>query len=314
VSRSKTFLQNQYRHVRQNDISIVTDPTQSKEIYSPNGVSHCPKASIVEGANVFYYYWIDSSGSTDFATNNPNNKRYTVTIPPGNYDIRDLNSLFEAIMYKNNHYFIYTPSHSNIFLMKIIYNNTNRAVEIQSFSSASVSNTLNYLIPLGASWSRPSIATVPVYYLPSTGIQMVVGFSSGYYPNVAATPTANRTVNGAAYGALSNLSHTIYPSYSITYYKPSNNRFATQGGVSSGDMTQRVKYETISRNGLAYSTALGVNVGNAMSYGISNSVYTIKDKTGYPLTLTPVIDKYTGEMKRLANGRLTGKCASSPSS
>ena len=106
--------------------------------------------------------------------------------------------------------------------------------------------------------------------------------------------------------------HKLYPSYSITYYKPSNNRFATQGGVSSSDMTQRVKYETISRNGLAYSTALGSQVGNAMSYGVSEHVYTQKDKIGYPITMTPVIDKYTGEMKRLAAGRLVGKCVSAP--
>jgi hypothetical protein len=97
------------------------------------------------------------------------------------------------------------------------------------------------------------------------------------------------------------------------YYKPSNDRFATQGGVSSSDMTQRVKYETISRNGLAYSTTLGSQVGSAMSYGVSDQVYSLKDKIGYPLTLTPVIDKYTGEMKRLANGRLIGKCSSAPS-
>jgi hypothetical protein len=313
VSRSKTFLQNQYRHVRPNDISIVTTSMSPKnETYSPNGVSHNQKAYIAEGANVFYYYWIDASGATDFATNNPNNKRFTVTIPPGNYDVHELNSAFETVMTKNMHYFVYTPSQINVFLMKIIYNNTNCAVEIQSFSNASVSNQVNYLVPIGASWTRPAVDAVPVYYFPSTGIQNVVGFSSGYYPNVATTPTANQTLNGASYGALSNLSHTIYPSYSITYYKPSNRRFATQGGVSSGDMTQRVKYETISRNGLVYSNALGVNVGNAMSYGISYSVYTIKDKIGYPAKQTPVIDKYTGEMKRLANGRLTGKCASSP--
>ena len=313
VSRSKTFLQNQYRHVRPNDISIVTDSMKPKnETYSANGVSHCQKAYIAEGANVFYYYWIDASGTSDFLLNDTNPKKFTVTIPPGNYDIHDLNSVFESVMTKNMHYFVYTPSRSNVFLMKIIYNNTNEAVEIQSFSSASVSNTVNYLIPVGAGWSRPNVAAVPVYYFPSTGIQNVVGFSSGYYPNVATASTANQTVNGASYGALSNLSHTIYPSYSITYYKPSNSRFATQGGVSSGDMTQRVKYETISRNGLAYSNALGVNVGNAMSYGISDKVYTIKDKMGYPVKQTPIIDKYTGEMKRLANGRLTGKCASTP--
>jgi len=319
VSRSKTFLQNQYRHIRPNDISVVTNPMQSKEIYSPNGVSHCPKAYIANGSNVFYYYWIDASGANgDFTTIPPaappagKANWYMVTIPPGNYDVHDLNVVFETAMYKNSHYFVYNNTHSNHFLMKIIYNNTNNCVEIQTFSSASVPAS-SFSTPLNCSWTRPAVDVVPVYYIPSTtSISPVIGFSSGFYPNVSANPNANHTSNGAAYGALSNLPHTIYPSYSITYYKPSNNRFATQGGVSSSDMTQRVKYETISRNGLLFANALGSEVGSAMSYGVSENVYTLKNKIGFPVSKTPVIDKYTGAMKCLENGRRTGYCSSAP--
>jgi hypothetical protein len=319
VSRSKTFLQNQYRHIRPNDISIMTNPMKSKEIYSPNGISHCPKVHIVDGANVFYYYWIDASGGNgDFSTIPPATPPigkanwYTVTIPPGYYDVHSLNMEFETAMFENTHYFIYKPTHSNYFLMKFIYNNTNNCVEIQTFSTASIPANL-YELPINCSWSRPAVDVVPVYYIPSDlSISPIIGFSSGFYPDVAANPNANRTLNGTAYGALSNIPHTIYPSYSITYYKPSNNRFATQGGVSSSDMTQRIKYETISRNGLLYSRTLGSEVGSAMSYGVSEHVYTLKDKIGYPLTKTPVIDKYTGAMKCLANARRSGYCASAP--
>ena len=303
VSRSKTFLQNQYRHVRTNDVSVVTNPLENKETYSPNGVSHCAKAYIDSGSNVFYYYWIDASGSAgDFLSDE---NRYTVTIPTGYYDVHELNAEFENIMYLNGHYYVYNATHSNVFLMKMIYNNTNNCVEIQTFSTASVANVAKYLPPQNVTWATPLVPVVPVYYIPATGIQKVIGFSSGFYPDVIADQNANATQNGVAYGALSNLSHTIYPSYSITYYKPSNNRFATQGGVSSSDMTHRVKYETITRNGLAYATAYGAEVGSAMSYGVADQVYTVKDKIGYPVAKTPVIDKYTGEMRCLANG----KCA-----
>lgn len=319
VSRSKTFLQNQYRHIRPNDPSLITDPMQSKELYSPNGISHCPKVYIAEGANVFYYYWIDASGGNgDFATIPPASPPigkanwYKVTIPAGNYDIHDLNVVFETVMYENKHYFVYNNTHSKYFLMKLIYNNTNNCVEIQTFSSASVPPS-SFTLPINSGWLRPAVNVVPVYYIPSTlSISPVIGFSSGFYPNVLENPNANCTVNGAAYGALSNLPHTIYPSYSITYYKPSNNRFATQGGVSSSDMTQRVKYETITRNGALFANALGSQVGSAMSYGVNGSVYTLKDKIGFPVTKTPVIDKYTGAMRCLENGRRTGYCSSAP--
>jgi len=311
VSRSKTFLQNQYRHVRPNDPSIVTNPLDSKEIYSPNGVSHCPKTYIADGANVFYYYWIDASGSAgDFTSQT---KRHEVKIPPGHYDVNELNSIFETTMYEKAHYFIYANTHSKVFLMKIIYNNTNNCVEIQTFSTASVSNIINYLVPIDAAWSRPKLNVVPVYYVPPTGIQNIIGFSAGFYPDVSLNPNANNTTNGVSYGALSNLPHKIYPHYSITYYKPSNHRFAIQGGTSSSDMTARIKYETITNNGLVYANALGSHVGSAMSYGISDHVYTVKDKMGFPVTMTPVIDKYTGEMTCLANGRKLKNCASTQS-
>jgi hypothetical protein len=102
VSRSKSFSQNQYRHVKPNDVSIVSDPMQEVKTYSSNGISHCPKAYIADGNNVFYYYWINATNSD---IDNDNN-RITVTIPPGYYDVNGLNAEFEKTMHNNGHYFI----------------------------------------------------------------------------------------------------------------------------------------------------------------------------------------------------------------
>jgi hypothetical protein len=200
-------------------------------------------------------------------------------------------------MYEKVHYFIYLNTHSIVYLMKLVYNNANNCIELQTFSSASVPESGGYDLPLDAAWTRPTVNVVPVYFVPPTGFQHIIGFSTGFYPNVASNSSANITQNGAAYGVLSNLPHKLNPSYTITYYKPSNNRFATQGGVSSSDMTTRLKYETIVRNGAEYSKKFGVNVGNAMAYGVKDRIYTIKDKLGFPVETTPVIDKYTGVMK-----------------
>ena len=301
VSRSKTFLQNQYRHVRKPDISIVTNPLLAKDTYSPNGISHCPKTAIVAGANVFYYYWLDASGV--------GSTRYEVTIPPGNYDVHGLNGILESVMYANGHYFWYNYTHEKVFLMKIIYNSSNNGVEIQAFSSSTVSNTVSYSVPLTATWSLPASDTVPVYYIPNTGFQSILGFSTGYYPDLNTNPTINKT--SISYGAISNMAHSVYPSYSINYYKPNNSRFGTQGGVSSSDMTTRIKYETISTNAKNTASAMGAHVGSAMSYGISDRVYSFKDKLGYPAKKTPVIDA-TGAVRCVENGRLKGRCASAP--
>jgi hypothetical protein len=55
------------------------------------------------------------------------------------------------------------------------------------------------------------------------------------------------------------------------YYKPSNAKFATQGGVSSGARLDRLKYDTILKANNSYKVAIAEPVG-----------LSLKDKTGYP--------------------------------
>lgn len=300
TSRSKTFAQNQYRHVRYADASIVTASPNVTSFFSPNGLSHCPKATITDagGANVFYYYWLDASGTSS--------TRYAVTIPAGAYDVHELNSAFESVMYQNHHYYIHNSSRASVYLMKIVYNSTENKVELQAFSSASVADTSVYTKAPLANWNTPVVGKVGTFFIPSTPIQNVVGFSTGYYPNISANSSAN--VRDTAYGILSDRAASLHPSYSRMTYKPSNNRFAIQGATSSSDMLVRKKYETITRNSLAYARAFGSQVGNAMSYGVADEVYTEKAKIGYPNKQTPVFDKYTGEMKCSEYGGITTRC------
>ena len=81
--------------------------------------------------------------------------------------------------------------------------------------------------------------------------------------------------NGGVYCADTN----YYPE---TQFKPSNYKFAQQGGVSSSSRTSRLNYNTITTNGDLYTKAYGSEVGNALSYGASSDAYTIKNKIGFP--------------------------------
>jgi hypothetical protein len=83
------------------------------------------------------------------------------------------------------------------------------------------------------------------------------------------------------------------------YYKPNNPQFSQQGAVSSSSLTTRLKYDTVTNNAYLYKKSpLGSSVANALSYGVSEQGYTSKDKIGYPNKKTPVIDKYTGRIKK----------------
>jgi len=55
------------------------------------------------------------------------------------------------------------------------------------------------------------------------------------------------------------------------YYKPSNAKFATQGGVSSGARLDRLKYDAIKQARNSYKVSIAQPVG-----------LSLKDKTGYP--------------------------------
>jgi hypothetical protein len=55
------------------------------------------------------------------------------------------------------------------------------------------------------------------------------------------------------------------------YYKPSNAKFATQGGVSSGARLDRLKYDAIKQAQNSYKVSIAQPVG-----------LSLKDKTGYP--------------------------------
>jgi hypothetical protein len=86
--------------------------------------------------------------------------------------------------------------------------------------------------------------------------------------------------------------------YVPVYYKPSNSKFAQQGGVSSSSRIQRLKYDTITDAGLKLQTIFGKETANALAYSTTNSsLYSLKQKVGYPNKQTPVFSKVTGELK-----------------
>ena len=87
--------------------------------------------------------------------------------------------------------------------------------------------------------------------------------------------------------------------------KMSNNRFKTQGGVSSSDLISRIKYEEITNAAAQTSNVYGSQTANALAYGSNTTTYTNKDKVGFQVIPTPVIDKYTGELKKCTTKKIS---------
>ena len=86
--------------------------------------------------------------------------------------------------------------------------------------------------------------------------------------------------------------------YIPVYYKPSNTKFAEQGGVSSSTRLLRLKYDTITDAGQKLQGTFGKATANAFAYSTTDSsLYASKTKMGYPNTKTPVINPYSGKLK-----------------
>ena len=118
----------------------------------------------------------------------------------------------------------------------------------------------------------------------------MIGFSVGTYPSTLNnTPSGNLSISGASPSRLQ-------PRYVPIYYKPSNSQFGVQGAVSSGDLINRKKYDTITSVGASFRSAYGNQTANALAYGSSMYGYTIKDKIGYPNKKTPTFPKHSDTM------------------
>lgn len=139
--------------------------------------------------------------------------------------------------------------------------------------------------------SRNKTFTQNTYHLLRKGDTSSVPGSAKSQQNVYAS-------NTIAHCSGSNASDALTTSYIPVYYKPSNTKFAEQGGVSSSTRLLRLKYDTITDAGQKLQSNFGRATANAFAYSTTDSsLYSLKAKTGYPNTKTPVIQPYSGKLK-----------------
>ena len=277
TSRNRTFSQNQYNFIRQGNSNVKPGSALSKSnLYSPNGISHCiqPYISIINQNNVFRYRWI-------------NNIEYEVTIPNGQYDIYQLNNIFQNKMTYNTHYFINNDSGSNDYLLTMAYDDLNKVVFLNTTSSEiylqNISDSTYSIAQITLDdWGNVTDPSNVAFIIQNNGFQNIIGFSTGTYSAVTQS---------------SNITPHIKQNYVTMNYKPNNPQFGQQGAVSSSTLVSRKRYDTITDVGAKMKAPYGSATANALAYGVTDHQYTIKDKIGYPVKKTPVISKYSGEIK-----------------
>jgi hypothetical protein len=292
-SRSLSYKSNSNFHVYSGDVTALAGSAgASRNIYAASSGQNCKKESLSVGGS-FKYIWF-------------NNISYNVIVPPGEYDVNDLNTFLEDSMANNYHYFVEEPTRRKIFpiSLKYVQETGFMIVETIGFNQSSITGYRTDVNPETLEspplWisnipNAPNAKNVQLSFdnAGATELYTKMGFTQG----TGIIPASNNEGLGIIVEVL-NIKTAFYPRRKIVYYKPSNHSFATQGAVSSSDLITRRKYNTINTVAGSMRSAYGNHTANAIAYGVPSYGYTKKDKIGYPTKCTPTFSKYSDIMKK----------------
>lgn len=157
--------------------------------------------SVANNNNSFSYIWVD--GTT-----------HLVNIPDSYLELPEINAYLQSIMIANKHYLI--AGANNVYLLNIQINPARYSYQINSFLvSVAIAASNTWTLPAGATWVLPTNAIMPMFVVPNTNFQKLIGFTAGSYPNtvIAGVPPAQTQTPTqiSTYSALSTTSPQIVP-------------------------------------------------------------------------------------------------------
>lgn len=128
--------------------------------------------------NKFSYIWVD--GTT-----------VNITLPDSYLSISEINAYMQSVMVDNTHFLISGTSY--VYLLEIVVNPSRYADQINSYViSSTIASNNTWTLPPSATWVLPTNAICPMFVVPSTNFQQLIGYTAGNYPNsvIAGTPPA----------------------------------------------------------------------------------------------------------------------------
>jgi hypothetical protein len=318
VSRNRTVKQNEVFSIRYGDPSYKPgSPNSIPNIYTPNGINHCAKVSIqgFSSSPLFRYQWVDATVN-DFTIADGNynmeelNTLFRTTLLNRGHYYNDTNNGSKVFLYNFVYDTLSDKAQIQCFATSDALHPARYTIPVGSTWVKPygtivpviriLNNVFQTILGISAGYYPPADISnpsakgqlQPVSRLSSPND----GYASNIYtPGLSAGVIALYQTNMPQYvtgtqGSQFNIgtvNPTIGTPYVPLYYKPSNSKFASQGGVDSSSRLTRLKYDTITNSANTYMTAYGKQTANALAYGVSSSGYTVKDKIGYPAPKTP---------------------------
>jgi hypothetical protein len=148
--------------------------------------------------NTFSYTWVDGSV-------------VNVTIPDSYLSLEGINQYLQSIMITNKHY-LTTTTGDNVYLLELVVNPSKYAYQLNSYViSATLASTNSWSLPAGATWVLPTNLICPIFTVPSTAFQTLIGYSAGNYPNATISGTPPAQTQSPAYTSAQSFLSTTSP-------------------------------------------------------------------------------------------------------
>jgi len=170
-----------------NQNNIVQDGQNNKLVYKfPNSVVFKDKYIAVSSISMFYSWFNITAVSqnnyfTYTWTNGGVTTTYTITIPDGLYEIKDINNLIQFECIKNGTYYI-SPSTNYIYPIEFQVNPSRYAIQINTFLIPTATPAGGYSTPSNfAGWptqAQNSVVTIPANF------NIIMGYTAGFSTNV----------------------------------------------------------------------------------------------------------------------------------
>jgi hypothetical protein len=136
--------------------------------------------------NYFSYIWVD--GTT-----------WVVNLPNSYLELAEINAYLQSYMVAQTHY-LKTTTGSFVYLLELLVNPSRYADQINSFQiSITIATDNSWTLPTGATWELPVNAINPIFVVPNTNFQQIIGYYAGNYPNATITGTPPDQIETPAY-------------------------------------------------------------------------------------------------------------------
>lgn len=161
--------------------------------------------------NQFSYTWVDGT-------------IHQVIFPDGYYEVSNINEYLQFTMIQNGHYLINTSSGDFVYLLEMVINQSQYAVQINNYViSSTLATTNGWSLPSTPLWQLPTALILPYITIPANNeFGLLIGYTAGQYPAGTITGLQPNQVQTPAFTSaqseLSDLSPQITPYSSVLVF------------------------------------------------------------------------------------------------